>query len=906
MSKTYNSLTVYLNAAFVDESKNASETIQINEGTGGSGLLGGWLASFSTLLGGIKKSDSKANNKNPLMAQYAEIAKKEAADAKKRIQNEMKAEQDMEIQKLKTMYEHNRRQLDLKSQQRVAAYNALKKQLQDAEKRASNTKLILTANQNASFINRVNSLASEAGLDNGAYKRMATLTTLIGTEKGEDGKITPLSQEEIKQKIEDIKNKGESARTPEEKTYLAQVEEYNKLAKENEKQLIEDMSSEEFQNEFATTQKESLDSNDADNNLKEAKAKKAEYDKNVKAIALAKDLQSKYDTAKEKSEKANTAFEEYTKKDDDGNPVNPLAAGYNPDKGTVDKLNVEDLKTALKTAAIYNGCEKEGKEGELDPDKVTKKLKELGFSTAVIDKIVSVETLSVADLGTIVDAVEDDAIEKCAETVQAKVQQKIGKLKADKERLAAELEQTVDIKSLNLDDDDSDETKAEAKKTAINKALGKLSDEDRVILKAYTEIPATDRNGGTYDPASDAGKDMKKSVDEAVSKAQEVVDKISANQEALLRIRSQAETDNEEQTATKLDDKILKQVDDKVQGIEAGEIICTEEGKNKGKIGFYDDKDNFVPKPDGTSETAEKEYLEKRRKHVLALDLDSIDSSVVSVKPGENGKYIVIIKGANGKTEEKNNVSEEDAINYAAKKKAASVARTDALKHKQDTAEAVKSIIGSDGKIDKEKYKALYDAAHKSDAKAEDIAKFHSVRYVLEHPDDLDTIFNGVDMIGKDTAESIKKIAADNEAEIDLDKEDEDTNSDEDDKEVNDKIDAEDDDEDAETDKETGKKVLKHPSQVWKRRTGKGPDGKPRKLKSYCRKDNEEVIISQREYKEKLRRYKEKKQGGQGEGGQTDNSSLNATLATLLEHRNNTGKTIKYTELRNRLLEMFN
>ena len=103
---------------------------------------------------------------------------------------------------------------------------------------------------------------------------------------------------------------------------------------------------------------------------------------------------------------------------------------------------------------------------------------------------------------------------------------------------------------------------------------------------------------------------------------------------------------------------------------------------------------------------------------------------------------------------------------------------------------------------------------------------------------------------------------------------------------------------------------LVHPAKIWKRRTGKGPDGKPRKLKSYENKDG--VIISQKEYREKLDSYKKrkernaKKQGGQGEGGQTDNSSLNATLATLLEHRNNTGKTIKYTELRNRLLEMFN
>lgn len=898
MSKTYNSLTVYLNAAFVDESKNASETIQINEGIGGSGLLGGWLASFSTLLGGINKSDKKANNKNPLMAKYAEIAKKEAADAKKRIQEEMKAEQDMEIQKLQTMYEHNRRQLDLKSQQRVAAYKALTKQLKDAEKRAGSTKLILTANQNASFINRVNSLASEAGLDNGAYKRMATLSTLIGTKKDENGKIIPLSQQEIKDEITRIKGKGENERTDEEKTYLAQVEEYNKLAKENEKQLIEDMNSEEFQTEFATTQKETLDPTEANDNLKTAKEQKAEYDKNVKAMALAKDLQAKYDEAKEKSDKANTAFDTYMEN-------NPLVDNYQEDEGTVNKPTKENLRDALKKPAFFEDCFPDGDGADkstYDKEKVKKKLKDSGFSQAIIDKIVSGDTLAVTDIGGLVDDIEDKALEDCAESVQAKVQQKIGKLKADKEHAAAELDQTVDVKSLKLND--SDESKE-----AVNTAAAKLGDEDAELLKAYAIIPASDRNGGTYDPASDAGRNMKKSVDDAVTKAQEVVDKINGNQEALLRIRSQAETDNEEQTATKLDDKILKQVDDKVQGVEAGEVI-----NKDGKIGFYDG-DKFVEKPDGSSETAEKEYLEKRRKHVLTLDLDSIGTdeegdSVVSVKPNpdKDGKYIVTLKGKDGKTETFDDISEEEAIIYAAKKKAASVARTDALKRKQDTAEAVKSIIGSDGKIDKDKYKTIYDAAHKPDAKPEDIAKFNNVRYVLEHPDEIDTIFNGVDMIGKDTAESIKKIAKDNEAEIDLDKTSEEDGEDEQAGEDDKDLDAEDGDEDAE-DGDDNKKVLKHPAQVWKRRMGKGPDGKPRKLKSFCRKDNKDVIISEKEYKEKLQRYKDKKskkQGGQGEGGQTDNSSLNATLATLLEHRTNTGKTIKYTELRNRLLEMFN
>ena len=895
MSKTYNSLTVYLNAAFVDESKTDSETIQINEGLG-SGLLGGWLASFSTLIGSINKSDKKVNNKNPLMAKYAEIAKNEAKDAKKRIQDEMKAEQDMEIQKLQTMYTHNKRQLDLKSQQRVAAYNALKKQLKDAEKRAGTTNLILTANQNASFMNRVNSLASEAGLDNGAYKRMATLSTLIGTEKDKDGKITPLSQEDIKNKIEDIKKKGENERTDEEKKYLGHIEEYNKLAKENEKQLIEDMNSEEFQNEFATAQKESLDSTEADKNLKDAKDKKAEYDKNVKAMALAKDLQSKYDTAKEKLDKADTALKDYTNKNN-----NPLVADYDGENGTVKKPDTTTLKTVLKTATTYNDCFKDESKSELDPDKVKKKLKDLGFSTAAIEKITDVgETkLTVDSISNKINAetdgtptIPDSVYEDCAETVQTKVQQKIGKLKADKERYTAELDQTVDVKSLKLDDED-----------AVSKAAAKLGDEDTDLLRAYADIPATDRNGGTYDPNSEAGKDVKKNIEEAVTKAQDVVDKINSNQEALLRIRSQAETDNEEQTATKLGDKMLKQIDDKVQGIEAGEII-----NKDGKIGFYIG-DKFVEKPDGTSETAEKEYLEKRRKHVLTLDLDSIGKdengeSVVSVKPDpdHNGKYIVTLKDENGKPVTIDDIGEEEAINYAAKKKAASVARADALKRKQDTADAVKGIITSDGKIDKEKYQALYDAAHKSDAKPEDIAKFNNVRYVLEHPDEIDTIFNGVDMIGKDTAESIKKIAKDNEAEIDLDKEDEDTNSDEDDKEVKDQIDAEDDDEDAEDDEETGKKVLKHPSQIWKRRIGKGPDGKPRKLKSYKNKNG--VIISKKEYQAKLQRYKDKK--AKKQGGQTDNSSLNASLATLLEHRNNTGKTIKYTELRNRLLEMFN
>lgn len=869
MQNSYNSLSNYLNSSF-----KPVDNYIIQEAEGGKkGLFGGWLSSFFSVL---SSSEDKSKHKNPLMAKYAEIAKKEAAEEKKRLQEELKAEEDTEIAKLEALYQQNKRQLDLKSQQKVNAHRALQKQLKAVTARVSKTNIMLSASQNAAMIRKINMCASEAGLDNGDYKRMATLSTLIATKKDADGNVTVLSQQEIKDRIKSIKDKSQDDRNDEEKQFLSHVEEYNKLAKHNEKQMLENMSSDEFKEDFAVAARENLDINKAKEDLDIANEAKTNYENNVATVSKIDSLKKKHKAASDKADKEKTNYE--SAKND------PFAKGYNSENGEVDKLSATEIKEKL-AELDFSDCKAEGNdETILDTTKVTNKLKNLGLNQKSIDAIThehrddngSVISLDIDEIKTRIGKINDEDLDECAGDIKKKAQHKLAKAKAAHELAQTELNKTVDVDSLNFDD-----------KEKLDQVLADLdlSDEDKDTITKYSEIPAADRNGGTYDPTSEVGKQWKKTIEDGVKKAKEDVDKIEANNKAVAKLRTEAENADSE-NGTSFSDSMKKQIDNKVQGVEAGEVITKD-----GKIGFYskdkDGKEKFIEKPDGTNAKDEEEYLKARNEHVLSMDLDKVENEVVSVKsdPDNKGKYIVSLKDENGETITIDDVSEDEAINYAAQKKAVSVAKMDAVKKKQEAADALKEIC-PDGKLDKEKYKELYQAANKKDAKQEDINKLNALKYIVNNSDNVDAMFSGVDMMGNETVDSVKELLkdkdsiisqmneidksankdTDGETEGDTDGETETTNKntkDEEDKEEDIDFDADEEDDDEELkdaddefeeeDKNGNKTKLSNPAKIWHKKKKKNGQGT---TKNYYNKDGES--ISPQEYNDKKRRYKER------------------------------------------------
>jgi hypothetical protein len=230
-----------------------------------------------------------------------------------------------------------------------------------------------------------------------------------------------------------------------------------------------------------------------------------------------------------------------------------------------------------------------------------------------------------------------------------------------------------------------------------------------------------------------------------------------------------------------------------------------------------------------------------------------------------------------GKEHEEKMTAQEVAIEKANIKRNAEN-KSLSEQYKRNAADVITKKCMTDGKLDPEKIKALKD---------EDKDLYDAV-VQLQKDGKLETAYKGLE-IGNTTWHSLKNVIGDtdlstftgttnttdttqtNDTTQNTDDENEQEDEDQtDDEDVNDEVelDADDSDDDAE-EGEGGKKKLKHPSQIYKRRTSKITH---KKLKSYCRKDDPKVIISKAEYQKKVRSWNERKNKKTNTGGQRQRS----------------------------------
>ena len=812
MQTNYNSLSSYLSNNFSNKqeineglldglsklfgkSLSKSETKDANKKVGFFGAL---LAPFSSKFNDVKKSE------DPFISAYEEMAKKEAENEKKRLENELKAEQDSEIARMKAEFDANQRQLDLASQNKVKAYEATKKRLDDAGKKLSNTKLLYSAKQQEEIIQMIRTEGKDIATEASPLKKMEELAMLIYMK--EDGTVR--SGEEVADAIEN---------NEEIKKY---AEEYNKLAQKHKKTIIESSKTKEFLESYKAVSSATYTNSNIDETIKNTEDELKNFEEGVSAYTQINKLKKQYKDTKDKIDKLeNSPFKK--------------------------ELGPDEFKTKLKE--MLNDLDFKQENGNIDPAKLGAELEKLGIDSKTIDKIKNkdgISELSPEKIGDIFNSIDNEVFEKASKEASKTIQTKI------------EEENRKFNNMVNFDDDNlSNEEKAEK----LKKYYEEIGDTDKAnkashLVETFYNLNKNDVEKGVYTEGESACENRLKSLKDDIKKGEKIKEDLKTRQEANKKARQNALDAVKSRADNEIPDDIKDKVEKEIQGIEAGE-----EFNEKGEIGFYDSKGDWHSKPGPKASDDEvNKYIKARKEYIISVDLDKLkqnDFGVESVKINDDGTTYTI-KYKDGTTDEK--ASKDDAILAKASQITSSRSKGLILKEKQNIAETFVTLSKKDLK---EELKKL-----KESSKPEDKEKYESLIFLFNNSDKLDTFFKDVDLVGDDTLKSIKKAIEDNKDKIEDEVEDNDIKTkkddyddvDDEDEDAKDENDYESDEDEEYTDEngetKTRKKKIINPAKEWKRRKSKST-GKP--TKNYYNKNDES--ISADEYKEKMQRYKDAK-----------------------------------------------
>lgn len=911
--KSYKSLSNYLENKLI-ENDNIEKFSDINESIGDwikkinpfgsktptkeqeekTGTLFGFLGAFWS---GFKNGGKTAED--PLMKKYAEISKKEAEDEKKRLEKEYSEEQNLEIQKLESEYQHNRAQLDLASKRRIDAFKASQNRLKEMTARMTadekNGKLLLySKEQNAEVINMIKNTGKDLGLVEGnPLTRMADLAVLLGTDK--DG--NPRSAEEILKAAKD---------DPEVK---AQLDEYNSIAEKHGTQIKEGMSSEAFRSSVGKLQNEVVDQAQLNTQLQTAKDNQADYTQKCKAVASVKAMQSAYNKAKEEYDKANVELEKIIGSGENADGASPFAKRYNSETGKVEELKAASFKTALNEYINNAKSECNDSDGHFDVNKLKTKLEELGIPENVITNITNA-----GDFKDIQDAIKENIenmsnndAEDASKKVKEKTESNIAAAKSKVKSKQSALDGTVDL---------SDDRLSKEEKIKKLKDLGNLELAEE-YEKIYSAMPKDEVEA--HDPSTEAGKTRKTDIEKSVKAAQEAVDQNKANKEANKKAAAEAHDREIERKKTAIPDELKDDVESDESGIEPGESYkVNKDGKKE--LGFTDSKGNWHKKPGPKETEKNKEYIAARDKHLMELDLTKLnkdkDSHIASIEKDPDDPELYIIKYDDGSEPQK--VNKEQAIAKKVNQRTIAKTKAESQERRHKLATNLKACIGTDGKINRDKFRELLDSTDENQQ-----AELNVIKEIINGDESVaEKYFKGIDLDGDTTLNDIVTTLKDNkeklQADIDNwdddeyikgDKNDWDEVEDED-EDASDENEYDSDEEDEDNAKDSDgnklvkasdgkwykesdvdadgnptenakeqenvyKKKIKNPAKEWKRRKKKNGKGM---TKSYYNSEGNK--ISQDEYKEKMNAYQKAKQ---------KNSSQD--------------ESVKYTSLKNYLFE---
>ena len=891
--------------------------------------LFGFISLAANQIKGIFGSGSSDSKTDRISAKYKDLAKKEMEDEKRRLENEIKAEEDLEIEKLESEYKVNKQRLDAKSIARVESYRAKQKQVKNIGDRIAKSQLLYSEEDTQVLLNTIKTAGKDLEVDGDspiAEMRDLTLQILIKP----DG--TTRTLEEVKKEVND-NPEGELAKL---------VKRQSEMATKYKQQSLVALDSDGFAD---MVKKHCGDISELDNARSAVDAAKEEQElhkkKTAAYTALTKMQKAHGDAAKEVNEATDALATLIGGKKADGTTINnndrnPFCMSYDKDSKKVGPLGTDEYRTALKTAI------NQVKQGDLSDEEknqaIKDKLKELGIDD---ENLVSNLFADGGDMDAKIDELDDDKIAAMAKKTAEKMTSKV-----------AEAQAAVTTAKTKLSENPDPST--EEGRKAINETG---TDEQKALLETYNAAgnPELSTESEFYEGSS-ANTSMSEEIQSKITKNQKIVDDATSQTKANITQLQNAQAADESRKTKQIPDELKADIEKAASGIQAGEVVCGEEGENKGKIGFYKPDPNdpkkkiFVPKPKhGSTDKSENEYIAARNMAIMQTQPKDIGDStwddIGKIEANSDGTYTIYNK--NGEVFD-DKASREEAINIRAAQVSKERSRAQAIKLKQDIAEKLKGI-NKNGELDHKALKAL---------SAEEQAL---IRDMIKSGTDFSEFFKGIDLNDSDlTTEEIanmfpKDLQKEFLHEIDADEDkgegddweddDEDHGDDEDLKnggiEKSDEMDDDEDKpkndagedlvkgddgkwykkkEDGTADTEAGEqtnvakknKTLKNPAKEWRRRKNK-VTGK--KTKNYFNVHDKKESISRKEFLKRVEIYKKaiaKRKAKEVEevrvaqqGGESDQQSFN--YVNLGNHLfESIGVDNKYSKLRDCILNNLN
>ena len=925
MQNKYKTLSNYLNAniesqtineGFLDLIKerffpNQSGVTdeQTTKAKGILGLFGALTAAFTP-------------DSDPITAAYREAMKNEQAAMEKNRQDLANAAKNLEAEKIRAKSKDKVAQMNLRAAEEKKAFKARQEQVKAWGDRAKGSKIIKTKAESDAMLRTLEDLGKDLQLgDENPLKKMQDLAMQICVDPATGA---ARSWEEIE----------EAAKTD---TKLSQaIEDCKSFAKEHGEAITGSLKdSKTFGEAIKTFQKSADEERTAQEEVEKTTNEFNEYEANKTAVEAVKKARADHNLAKESVEKAEKAISKFSNpfvditSDGTTSPKSDsdMKLGFNISDETVKDEETGTEKPLIDTF-IKTTTGEDGQETKFfDKDAYANYLKGKGVPEDVADKIKNnlPEKVDVTDLTTVNNTIQESLKGKpktdggyeegsdVSATDLKSVSDAVGK-KASEEYSAlktklSEAQQTLKNKpdpnsDGDLADDPSDSEVTRQRKEDLRKHIEK-----------YKSIPDEyeDPDSGTvykkdeiFDTTTETGKKYNESAINKKNAAEERQKAIEQNKAARAESRKHAVATLEEQKEMQLTPEETEQVEELTQGLGTGESF------KDGKVGYYapdpndPNKTTFVERPSNMTTDQEKEYIEKRDNAVLLMDPKINTGSNMKVKKVD-GKWV---KYDPSDPDNTTPINSEEAMQIIASRKIAEKSEATIIADKQAFASNVKKVINTEtGEVDLKEYKNLPKAQREQ------------LKNILNNPELVDKAFAGIDIGADETLAAVKKhlkpvngetpesIDKALDAISDIDDENDDELKGRDDNEYNnsqtkeddyeDDVNSEDDgdeneyegdDDEAIEDKTKQKQKLKNPAKIWHRRKNKRT-GKT--TKSYFGKDakGNEVSISRREYKQKVKAY------------QAARERASAAQSTKPKTTPMGESIVRYTRLRNWLFE---
>lgn len=867
---------------------NESKSNHINEADNTSngksktfwGIFGSFWGKFIN-----KPSDGKGKD-DPITAELKRQELDAANAAATREKALLDAKENAIAQKLAAKYEAKKNKATLANKRKIDAWNAKKAKAKAAADYWKNNKLERTQAEHDAWEKELDKSFTDLG--SGGYdsdiERFNASTYLVAWH--EDG--TMRTSEEIEackkaaERAGDDPNydpQNDDSLTDEEilvyKSLIAKNANWREVAKHTK--VLNDLA-QKHQGEITEAikdgelnmpellkgiQEEAVKEETTKNEAEQAEEMAATFKQNKDAIIAVNQLKADYNKAIDDSSKKQDALNKYTNPSNDsyfkfdGGSEGTQKPLFNGGTDGVDAL----VRSVMNDKSISKLT------GDEKLNAIKKKLKESGVPQKCIDKICEGCTSEMFKTDSNefpniftdnIDRLEESDFNSIEDGVNASLNTAYNKAKNDYEASQRKLDGMYDPNKSLEEEPNKSWLEQQGPDSPIAIQVNMVRNPDYEGPNGEKGIAQEDITNGTYlneateQEINNAAKNARKEADKAVAATKARAEHIKQKQ-----IEAKA-AEAEENLPQDIKDARAAELDK----IGEGETICTEEGNNKGKIGFYDENGTFHPKP-GVDDVEEANKYIKDRKRAIMLNTQqhtAMNITKISNEKTSDGKYTVTYVDDKGVEQTKTMSANEIAV-----EKANAIRNSEnkslSESYKRAAADVIKKCI-TDGKLDPEKIKAL---------KNEDKDLYDAV-VQLQKDGKLETAYKGLE-IGNTTWYSLKNAIGDTDlstftgttdttqttnttqnTDDENDQEDDDQTDDED---VNDEVELEGDDNDADAEVgDDGKKKLKHPSQIYKRRTSKITH---KKLKSYCRKDDPKVIISKAEYQEKVKAWNDRK-----------------------------------------------